>query len=95
MDVLESKASSGQQKVHDQSMFKTWRELSFLQCRHSKLGENDSFGLFCVFDGHNGAAAAQHIHDTLVEVPSLPSMLLLAILSVRHLAEVPSFLSLH
>ena len=38
------------------------------RCRHSKLGSGDSFGLFCVFDGHNGVAAAQHIHDTLVEV---------------------------
>ena len=39
-----------------------------LCCSHSKLGHDDSFGLFCVFDGHNGVAAAQHIHDTLVEV---------------------------
>ena len=66
--------------------------IRFWRCRHSKLGENDSFGLFCVFDGHNGAAAAQHIHDTLVEVPSLPSMLLLANLSVRQKTRGPCLL---
>ncbi|KAK9840789.1 hypothetical protein WJX81_004819 [Elliptochloris bilobata] len=26
-----------------------------------------SYGLYCVFDGHNGVACAQHIHDLLLE----------------------------
>ncbi|BDA51003.1 probable protein phosphatase 2C 5 at N-terminal half [Coccomyxa sp. Obi] len=36
--------------------------------------ETATYGLFCVFDGHNGVAAAQHIRETLCEVlePLLP-----------------------
>ena len=27
-----------------------------------------TYGLFCVFDGHNGAAAAQHLEENLAIV---------------------------
>jgi len=27
-----------------------------------------TYGLFCVFDGHNGVACAKHTHDSLIEV---------------------------
>lgn len=37
-------------------------------CRSSAAEETATYGLFCVFDGHNGVAAAQHIRDTLCEV---------------------------
>ncbi|CAL8466137.1 g5673 [Coccomyxa elongata] len=42
--------------------------------RSSATEETATYGLFCVFDGHNGVAAAQHIRDTLCEVlePLLP-----------------------
>ena len=41
-------------------------------CRDSKgsLQGLDTYGLFCVFDGHNGAAAAQHLEDNLHIVSS-------------------------
>ncbi len=29
-----------------------------------------TYGLFCVFDGHNGVACAKHTHDSLIEVRS-------------------------
>ena len=44
-------------------------------CRASKdsLPGLSTYGLFCVFDGHNGAAAAQHLEENLAIVRLLPS----------------------
>ncbi|CAL5228517.1 g11669 [Coccomyxa viridis] len=60
---------------HSSSIRDTPSKPSTGEVRHSKLGGDNSFGLYCVFDGHNGVAAAQHIHDTLVEAlwPLLPA----------------------
>lgn len=39
-----------------------------MMCCFSRSVETATYGLYCVFDGHNGVAAAQHIHDNLCEV---------------------------
>ena len=42
------------------------RLLSLRGC--DSFGRCGSYGLYCVFDGHNGVACAQHSHDLLIEV---------------------------
>jgi hypothetical protein len=51
------------------SLYHSWQYT--WSCRHSTLGADECFGLYCIFDGHNGVAAAQHIHDTLEDVSAL------------------------
>ena len=42
--------------------------LSYCRDIQGSLQGTGSFGLFCIFDGHNGVLAAEHLEQTLVQV---------------------------
>ena len=51
-------------------------------------GRCGSYGLYCVFDGHNGVACAQHSHDLLIEVRSAVCTALFFIICRQNCSEL-------